>query len=146
MRALIVGIFLAAACGKTSRAFDLGPSIDGAWGGSLSHPDATCTDGPPKVAFSTTTALQINQDRLGILLTWSDRCPVAANIPFALDADGNARQQGAAVTCIDSPTAHASMQDGLMILAGETLTLTINELEHDSGAQTRDCGYPLTAT
>jgi hypothetical protein len=144
-RCLALILLLVGCSGSSNHSPDLaGPRFGGSWSGSLSHPATTCSDGSTKAAFATTTSWQINQSDLGLFLIWPDRCPATANIAFRLDAAGAARQQGDPATCIDTSAAQATMANGVMTIAADTLTATIDETEHDSGAQARDCEYPLS--
>ena len=120
-------------------------TFGGSWSGTLMHPATTCSDGTVKAEFSGPTQWMINQDQAGMFLTWTGRCPVT-NILFAVDSDGRARQQGDPALCINTPTAQATMSSGVMTVAGDVLTATIDETEHDSSAQTRDCEYLLSLT
>jgi hypothetical protein len=142
MCALVVG-----GCGGTAgQGADMaGPNFGGGWTGSLTHPAATCSDGSVKAAFTTTTSWQINQSQAGLFLIWTDRCPAAGNIAFSVDASGVARQQGDPALCLDTAAAQATFGSGVMMLAGDSLTLTINEKEHDLAAPVRDCEYPVSA-
>ncbi len=110
------------------------------------HVAVTCTDGSVLPAFSTSTSWQINQDQAGIFLVWTDRCPVTPNIAFAVDGTGAAKQQGGPVTCVNASTGQAVFSDGVMTLAGDALTMSIYETIHNSGAQNRDCAFPLSVS
>jgi len=145
MRALVMWTLLVIGCGGGGNQADMGLSFNGNWSGSLMHPATTCTDGSVKAAYAATTSFQINQDQAGLFFIWSDRCPVAGNISFGVDAMGTARQQGDPVECLNTSFAQATMSGGVMTVAGGALTLTINETEHDTGTQTRDCEWPITA-
>ena len=146
MRTLILCALIAVGCGgSASRAGDMAASsFDGGWSGTLMHVAVTCTDGSVLPAFSTATSWQINQDQVGMFLIWSDRCPVTPMIPFTVDATGTAKQQSGPALCIDSGMGQAVYADGAMTLAGDSLTLSIYETIHDTGAQNRDCAFPVT--
>jgi hypothetical protein len=147
MRLLILCGVLGVGCGGSANQPDMAIALNfnGNWSGTLMHPDATCTDGSVKLAFSTTTSFQINQDQAGLFLIWTERCPVAGNIVFAVDAMGTARQQGDPAVCVNMSTAQATFSSGVMTVAGDALTLTVYEKENDTGTQTRFCDYPVTA-
>jgi len=142
---MFMSALLVAGCGA-NRAGATGLDFDGSWSGTLTHPAATCNDGSVKAAFSGPTQWQINQDQAGLILMWSARCPGTARIFFDVDATGTARQAGDPVTCINSPTAQATLSSGVMTVAGGIMSATIDETEHDSDTQTRDCEYLLSMT
>ena len=144
MRVLVMCALLIGACGGNANQSGK-PNFGGNWSGTLMHPAANCTDGSVKPAFSTATSWQINQSTAGLFLIWMDRCPVAGNIAFAVDANGTATQQGDPALCVNTSAAQATFSSGVMTLAGDALTLTINEKEHDGDPQVRDCEYPITA-
>jgi hypothetical protein len=145
MRALIICGIVMAGCGGSGNQNTGAASFNGSWSGTYSHPATMCSDGTPKAAFTGSTSWQINQDQAGLFLIWTYRCPIAS-ILFAVDGMGTATQQGDPVLCIDTPSAQATMSSGTMTVAGDVLTGTIDETEHDSGTATRDCEYLLSLT
>jgi hypothetical protein len=148
MRALILCTLVVVGCGgNANQAGDMAaPSFSGTWSGSLMHAAVTCTDGSVLPAFTTSTAWQINQDQVGIFLIWTDRCPLTPTIAFAVDGNGAAKQQGDPVTCVDSSMGQAVFSGGVMTLAGDALTMSINETIHNTGTQNRDCAFPVSVT
>ena len=147
MRALVMSTLLVVGCGGSGNpAANMGLVFNGNWTGTLMHPATVCSDGSTKAQYSAATSFSINQDQAGLYLFWTDRCPVAGNIGFAVDSMGTAMQLGDPALCINMPTDQATFSSGTISVAGGVLTLTINEKEDDTGTQPRDCAWLITAT